>query len=259
MGPGVDPHLYRATENDVMRLRDADIVFYNGLHLESKMGEILEKLSGEKQTVPVAEGIQKSKLLSPKEYEGLYDPHVWFDVQLWMEAAKAVEAALVALDPTHRSVYETQARTYLAELKRLDEDVRALANSIPKSKRVLVTAHDAFNYFATAYGFEVRGLQGLSTQAEAGIEDVRQLAAFISQRQIPAIFVESSVPKRNIEAVQKAVQAKGWETRIGGELFSDAMGDAGTEEGTYIGMVRHNIHTIVAALTKNNYKKEQVK
>lgn len=248
MGPGVDPHLYKASEGDVGRMTEADVIFYNGLHLEAKMGEVLEKMEGQIRTVAVTKGIDESELLAPPEFEGAFDPHVWFDVTLWMEAAKQVRDTLVELDPEHADDYQANAESYLAELSELHDYVKAQAETVPKDQRVLITAHDAFNYFGRAYDFEVRGLQGISTAAEAGTADVQDLAEFIAENKIPAIFVESSVPPRTIEAVQAAVKSRGFDVEIGGELFSDAMGDPGTPEGTYAGMVRHNIDTIVSSL-----------
>ena len=249
MGPGVDPHLYKASEGDVLRLQEADVIFYNGLHLEAQMGEVLERLNefGIK-TVAVTDQIDRSLLQSPPEFQGNYDPHVWFDVSLWMKAVEQVRDTLVELDSSSASQYEANAEAYLTELEDLHQYVLDQANTIPEGQRILITAHDAFNYFGRAYGFDVRGLQGISTEAQAGTADVQALASFIVEKQIPAVFVESSVPQRNVEAVQAAVQAKGFEVSIGGSLFSDAMGSEGTPEGTYIGMVRHNIDTIVTAL-----------
>jgi manganese/zinc/iron transport system substrate-binding protein len=248
MGPGVDPHLYKASEGDVIRMAGADVVFYNGLHLEAKTGEVFEKMRGRVKAVAVTEGIDHTLLLTPPEFEGAYDPHVWFDVRLWMKAVERVRDALIEMDPDHADLYRANARSYLAELAQLDAYVKAQAEKVPDGQRVLITAHDAFNYFGRAYGFEVRGLQGISTAAEAGTADVQALAEFIAERKIPAVFVESSVPTRTIEAVQAAVRARGFDVQIGGELFSDAMGNPGTVEGTYIGMVRHNIDTIVSSL-----------
>lgn len=248
MGPGIDPHSYKASEGDVIALAEADIVFYNGLHLEAKMADVFQKMGGAIVTVAVTDGIPRDRLLTPPEFEGQYDPHVWFDVTLWQYAVEAVRDALVEIDPGHADGYEARARETLAELDELQRYVLAQAARLPEDQRVLVTAHDAFNYFGRAYGFEVRGLQGISTATEAGIGDVQDLADFIAERRIGAIFVESSVPVRNVEALQEAVRARGFQVRIGGELFSDAMGDAGSPEGTYPGMVRHNIDTIVTAL-----------
>jgi manganese/zinc/iron transport system substrate-binding protein len=250
MGPGVDPHLYKASENDVQTLQEADIVFYNGLHLEAQMGEVLERMNDFGiRTVVVTDKIDRSVLLAPPEFAGNYDPHIWFDVTLWMKAAEQIKEALIEADPTSQSLYEANAEAYLKELEELNRYVLDQAEGIPAEQRVLITAHDAFNYFGRAYGFEVRGLQGISTEAQAGTADVQALADFIVERQIPAVFVESSVPQRNVEAVQAAAQSRGFDVKIGGSLFSDAMGTAGTPEGTYVGMVRHNIDTIVAALT----------
>ncbi len=249
MGPGVDPHLYNATEGDVTRLLGADLILYNGLHLEAQMANVLERMDGSGvTTAAVAGSIDPSLLLAPPEFAGAYDPHVWFDVSLWMQVVEAIRDSYVAVDPEHAAVYEANAAAYLEELAALHDYVNEQAALLPQERRVLVTAHDAFNYFGRAYGFEVRGLQGISTEAEASTADVQQLAAFIAERRIPAIFVETSVPQRNVEAVQAAVRAQAYDVAIGGQLFSDAMGSAGTPEGTYIGMVRHNIDIIVSAL-----------
>ncbi len=257
MGPGVDPHLYKPTAKDLQRLNSADIIYYNGLHLESKMGDVLSKMSGDTKTVAVTDGIDKALLLSPPEFEGQYDPHLWFDVSLWMKAVENVRDSLCKLDPDNKTVYQTNAQQYLTKLMELHQYVKIQAERVPQAQRVLVTAHDAFNYFGKAYGFEVKGLQGISTVSEAAISDVQELAAFIAKRRIPAIFVESSVPSRSLEAVKAAVKAKGYNVEIGGELFSDAMGHAGTPEGTYIGMVRHNIDTIVKALLDEAISNEE--
>lgn len=248
MGPGVDPHLYKASEGDVRRLFRADVILYGGLHLEARMGDVLEEMDGRVRTVAITDAIPRDLLLSPAEFKGAFDPHVWFDVRLWMRAVPEVLRALVEADPANAAAYRSNAERYLGELALLDEYVRQQAARVPPAQRVVVTAHDAFNYFGRAYGFEVRGLQGISTVSEAGTADVQELADFIARRRIPAVFVESSIPRRNVEAVQEAVRARGWEVRIGGELFSDAMGNTGTVEGTYLGMVRHNIDAIVGAL-----------
>ncbi len=249
MGPGVDPHLYRPRESDVARLVGADIVLYNGLELEGKMGEVLEQVEGRGIIAePVAEVIGEGSLLAPPEFSGAFDPHVWMDVALWRRVSTAVADALIALDPTHAETYLANAEAYQARLTALDAWVREQVATVPDDKRVIVTAHDAFNYFGRAYGFEVRGLQGLSTATEAGTADVRDLAAYVAEQRIPALFVETSVSPRNIQAVLQAVQSRGFEVVIGGNLFSDALGDPGTPEGTYEGMIRHNVSTIVGAL-----------
>lgn len=257
MGPGVDPHLYKPTAKDIQSLRSAHIVFYNGLHLEAKMAEVLAKMSGDTKTVAVADGIDKELLLSLPDFDGQFDPHLWFDVTLWMKVVEKIRDTLSEFKPDAKAVFRDNTERYLAELAELHKYVKAQVENVPPEQRVLVTAHDAFNYFGKAYGFEVRGLQGISTVSETGIADVQELATFIAERRIPAIFVESSVSARSIEAVKAAVEAKGFDVQIGGELFSDAMGNAGTPEGTYIGMVRHNIGTIVRALTGETASTEE--
>ena len=250
MGPGVDPHLYKASEGDVRRLFRADVVFYGGLHLEARMGEVLEEMGGRTRVRAVSEVIPVEQRLAPPEFKGAYDPHVWFDVRLWAMTVDVVARTLSEADPAHARDFAANADRYRAQLADLDRYVREQALRVPVERRVLITAHDAFNYFGRAYGFQVRGLQGISTASEAGTADVQALAQFIATRRIPAIFVESSIPRRTIEAVQEAVAARGYDVRIGGSLFSDAMGNPGTDEGTYIGMVRHNIDTIVGALLR---------
>lgn len=212
------------------------------------MADVLARMNDRTPTVAVAEAIDPARLLSPATYEGAYDPHVWFDVALWSEVVEPVRDALSGIDPAHADTYARNAELYLAELRDLDAYVRARAAEVPAERRVLVTAHDAFHYFGIAYGFEVRGLQGISTASEAGTADVQQLAELIAERRIPAIFVESSVPRRTIEAVRAAVRARGFDVVIGGELYSDALGAPDGPAGSYVGMVRHNIDTIVDAL-----------
>ncbi len=248
MGPGVDPHLYKASARDVELMSEADLIFYNGLHLEGAMNEVFEKMQGRIRTVAVANAVPEEQLLSPAEFAGAHDPHIWFDVSLWARTIDLIHDHLVSLDSEGAAAYRTNADSLKAQLLDLHMEVRMAASKVPQAQRVLITAHDAFNYFGRAYGFEVRGLQGISTATEAGTADIQQLAAFIADNQIPAIFVESSVSPRNIEAVQAAVQARGFEVKIGGELFSDAMGNPGTFEGTYIGMIKHNTETIVGSL-----------
>ncbi len=248
MGPGVDPHLYKASAGDVRRLASADLILYNGLHLEAAMADLLAEMDGRTRTRAVTADIDRSLLLRPPEFEGAFDPHVWSDVSLWQVAVETVRAALEEMDPEGEEHFRTNAAALQEELEELDGWIRAQVARVPPELRVLVTAHDAFHYFGRAYGFEVRGLQGLSTVAEAGAGDVQDLARFIVERRIPALFVESSIPTRNIEAVQAAVAARGVQVRLGGTLFSDAMGNPGTPEGTYPGMIRHNVGTIVGAL-----------
>jgi manganese/zinc/iron transport system substrate-binding protein len=249
MGPGVDPHLYKPSASDVEKLEGADIIFYNGLELEGRMTDVFVKIArGGKPTIAVTEDIDPELLREPIEFEGKYDPHIWFDVTLWQRAARTVARELAALDPGSKAVYERNAEAYIRQLEELHRYVQRQIATIPATSRVLVTAHDAFGYFGRQYGVEVRGLQGTSTATEAGARDVRALAQFLCARRIKAIFVESSVPHSTIRAVQEAARARGCSVTIGGELFSDAMGSEGTPEGTYLGMVRHNVDTIARAL-----------
>jgi manganese/zinc/iron transport system substrate-binding protein len=248
MGPGIDPHLYKATAGDVRTLSAAELIFYNGLHLEAAMAEVLQEMDGRTRTRAVTDAIPRERLLSPPEFEGQYDPHVWFDVQLWMFAAEAVGAGLAESDPEGGDYFRQNLDELLQELADLDSWVRDRVAAIPEERRILVTAHDAFNYFGRAYGFRVEGLQGFSTVVEAGTGDVQRIVQLILSTGVPAIFVESSIPRRNVEAVQAAVRSRGGSVEIGGMLFSDALGDAGTDEGSYAGMVRHNVRTIMDAL-----------
>jgi len=248
MGPGVDPHLYRASQGDVSALQGADVVFYNGLFLEGQMGDILQKIGQRTPTVQVTEDILEEDLLESPQYEGQFDPHVWFDATLWRTTVDPIVAQLSELDPDGAEYFEQRGEEYKQQIDELHSFVREEISSIPEEQRVLVTAHDAFNYFGRQYGMEVRGLQGISTEAEAGSRDVQELADFLAENEIKAIFVESSVPPRNIEAVQAAAQDRGWDLEIGGQLYSDAGGDDGTEAETYIGMFRENIETITEAL-----------
>lgn len=248
MGPGVDPHLYKPSPGDVRLLQGADAVFYNGLHLEGRMGDLLVRLASKKTVVAVTDRIEESLLREPPEMAGQHDPHVWFDVSLWSKAVARVRDALIEKDSEGAEAYRTNAARYLAELDDLHAWCRAEITRIPERARVLVTAHDAFGYFGRAYGMEVLAIQGVSTDSEAGLRDIARLVDTLTSRRIPAVFVESSVPRKAIDALVEGCRAKGHEVRIGGELFSDAMGAPGTPEGTYIGMVKHNVNTIVAAL-----------
>ncbi|MBS9774700.1 MAG: zinc ABC transporter substrate-binding protein [Tenacibaculum sp.] len=249
MGAGVDPHLYKASEGDVSKLFNADVIVYNGLHLEGKFEDIFEKMRQQnKKIIVVADPIEKSTLISSESFVGNFDPHIWFDTQNWVKITKYVTGKLVEFDPKNAETYKENSKKYLEELAKLNTELTSKINELPEEKRILVTAHDAFNYFGRQHKFQVVGLQGLSTVAEAGVQDVQRLSAFIIDNNIKAIFVESSVPKRNVEALQEAVKSKGHEVVIGGELFSDALGNPGTEEGTYIGMYKANVKTIVDAL-----------
>ncbi len=248
MGPGVDPHLYKATQGDLRLLTEADIIFYNGLHLEGKMGEVLEKLSRLKPVIAITDSIDRRRLINSTDYADAHDPHIWFDVSLWSEAVGYAGRAMGRLDTAHAAVYRQNADRFREELADLHRWVADTIATIPEGQRVLITAHDAFAYFGQAYAIEVRGLQGISTVSEYGLKDISDLVSFISERQIKAVFVESSVPRKSLEAVVEGCAQRGHQVRIGGTLYSDAMGEKGTPEGTYPGMVRANVVTIVDAL-----------
>lgn len=246
MHAGVDPHLYKASQGDLRKILDADYLFYNGVHLEGKLATILEKQARVKPVIAVGDGV--TGLISIGE--GIYDPHIWFDVTCWKEATAYAALELAKLDSANGDYYQANAEAYMRQLDSLDVWVRRRINTLPPNRRILVTAHDAFSYFGRAYGVEVRGLQGISTLSEFGLQDVSSLVDFIVTHQIPAVFVESSVSDRSLKAVLAGVRQRGSHVRIGGNLFSDAMGTPGTPEGTYIGMVKHNVNTIVEALTE---------
>ncbi len=249
MGSGVDPHLYKASEGDVSKLVNADVIFYNGLHLEGKLVDVFEKMgSATKTPIALADELDKTTLIGSDYFASNYDPHVWFNIKYFKQFAKKVTQVLLEKDPKNAVTFIENEKQYLAKLDALQSNVITIIEDLPVEKRILVTAHDAFNYFGKNYGFEVVGLQGLSTATEAGVKDVQKLAAFIIEKGVKAIFVESSVPKRTIEALEAAVKSKGHDVKIGGTLFSDALGNAGTIEGTYIGMFEYNVNTIVNAL-----------
>lgn len=247
MGPGVDPHLYKASAGDVGRMSKADMVVYNGLHLEGRMGEVFENIKG-KIIFAANENLSESELLDFETNPGYFDPHVWFDVPIWKEATVRMAKGLKELDPENKEEYDKNLEKYLIELDALDQYVKDRTQEVAEDKRILITAHDAFQYFGNRYGFQVMGLQGISTDAEAGASDVRQLADLIVEKQVKAIFVESSVPRKNIEALQEAVKSRGFDVAIGGELYSDSTGDVGTDAESYIGTLKENIDTIVDAL-----------
>lgn len=255
MGPGVDPHLYKASEGDIQRLSAADIIFYNGLNLEGKMGDIFVKMARSTPVVAVTESIDPTSLREPPEFLGHFDPHVWFDVKLWTNVATAVAAGLSELAPVHAADFMANATRYTQELLALDAWCREHLAKIPQEQRVLITAHDAFGYFGRAYHVEVVGLQGVSTVAEFGLKDIERIVTLLVARKVRAVFVESSVPRRSIEAVVAGARARGHDVEIGGQLYSDAMGEPGTPDGTYIGMVRANVKTIVDALSGRVAKK----
>lgn len=246
MGEGVDPHLYKASPGDVAKLNSADVIFYSGLHLEGKMADVFVRLARSKPTFAVTEKIPESLVLETEE--GTFDPHLWFDVSLWRQAAGVVLEELVAFDPANADGYRTRGASYQAELDRLHASAREQLAAIPKERRVLITAHDAFRYFGRAYDIEVKGIQGVSTESEAGVKEVNELVDFLVKRGVKAVFIETSVPDRNIKSLLEGCKARGHQVTIGGELYSDAMGKDGTPEGTYVGMVRHNVETIAKAL-----------
>lgn len=249
MGSGVDPHLYKASEGDVNKLYTADIVFYSGLHLEGKLVDVFEKMERQhKKTVALADVLDKNELLSSANFASNYDPHVWFNVQFWKKIAQYATEKLQEADPENADLFAANSKRYFQELDVLESEIRETIGTLPKEKRILVTAHDAFNYFGEAYGFQVLGLQGISTATEAGVQDVQKLSEFIINNKVKSIFIETSVPRRTIEALQASVASKGHEITIGGSLYSDALGTKGTVEGTYIGMFKHNVNTIVGAL-----------
>jgi manganese/zinc/iron transport system substrate-binding protein len=249
MGEGVDPHLYKPTRDDVAKLLQADVVFYSGLMLEGRMTDTFLKVSRKGTPVfAVTELLDEKFLLEPPEFAGHTDPHVWMDVKGWMDAVKVVARSLGEVDAGNAAYYQQNADRYVAQLAKLNDYAKQALASIPKERRVLITAHDAFNYFGRAYDIDVRGIQGISTESEAGVADINKLVDFIVIKKIPAIFVESSVSDKNIRALVEGSKSRGHDVRIGGQLFSDAMGRPGTYEGTYIGMIDHNVTTITRAL-----------
>lgn len=248
MGEGVDPHLYKATRDDVARMGAADVIFYSGLLLEGKMSDVLIRMSSSRPVVAVTERIDEAYLLEPEEFAGHFDPHVWMDPEAWALAVDVVAETLSEHDPDHASQYAAAAAAYreqVLELKAYGQEVLA---TVPEERRLLVTSHDAFNYFGRAFGLEVLGVQGISTESEAGLQQVNQLVDTLVSRRVEAVFVETSVPRKSIEALIHGARSRGHEVRIGGELFSDAMGARGSYEGTYLGMLDHNITTVARAL-----------
>ena len=251
MGPGVDPHLYKATQSDLGKLNQASIIFYNGLYLEGKMEEVLVKLGQTKKTVAVGNYIDKTSLITTSSHgDGNlgYDPHIWFDVSLWADAAEAITSSMKELDPDNSAFYQENFNSYSGQLKELHHWMKNEIASIPAGQRVLITSHDAFSYFGKAYEIEVHGLQGISTASDYGLQDVTRLVNLIVERKVKAVFIETSVAPRSLQAVIEGCKNLGYDVRIGGTLFSDAMGQPGTPEGTYSGMVKANVNTIVAAL-----------
>ena len=249
MDGAVDPHLYRATRGDMTAMLGADVVFYNGLNLEGKMGDALVKVAGSGRPVhAVTELLDEAYLLEPQGFAGHFDPHVWMDPKGWIKSTEVVIQKLAEFDPSNSQQYAANGQKYIDELRKLDAYARDRLATVPKERRVLVTAHDAFNYFARAYGVEVLGIQGISTDSQAGVKQIEDLAALLVSRSIPAVFTETSVSDKNVKTLIEAAHDRGHEVRLGGELYSDAMGPAATYEGSYIGMIDHNVTTIVRAL-----------
>lgn len=248
MGPGVDPHLYEARASDVKKLQGADVILYAGYALEGQLGDVLERLGRQKPTVAVSpSSIETAELITVQDVYGI-DPHVWMDASLWSQIAPTIADTFAEVAPDCEREMRDRAAAYQSQLESLDGWIEESVASIPSGQRVLVTAHDAFAYYGRAYDIEVEGVQGISTESEAGIADIREMAKIISERKVPAVFIESTINPRTVEAVIEAAGERGHEVRRGGELFSDAMGDQGTPEGTYIGMLRANTNTLVEAL-----------
>jgi manganese/zinc/iron transport system substrate-binding protein len=252
MGPNVDPHLYKASEGDVSLMTGADLVLYSGLHLEGKMVDIFEQMERRGMDVhALSDVLDAEDLRESALFVGNHDPHIWFDVRLWEKVAGRVGEILVSYDPGHAETYRANLEAYLGKMEELNAWIHTEMQRIPEKFRVLVTSHDAFGYFGRAYGIEVRGLQGISTASEAGTADVQELAAFVADRKIPALFVEASISPRGIEAVIAAVRNRGFEVQIGGTLYGDALGSPGTDAENYLGMVRENVRLIVTGLVGN--------
>lgn len=251
MGPGVDPHLYKATPGDIRLLKSAKAIFYNGLHLEGRLADVLERLAERKPTFAVTDEIREhspDRLRQAPEFAANYDPHVWFDVGLWADCADYAARKLIEVDPGHAEDYRRQADTYIAELRALDAATRNRIAEIPVEQRVLVTAHDAFGYFGRAYDIEVHGLQGISTADEADLGAINDLVRLLVARHVKAVFIETSVPSKNIRSLIQGCEAAGHELRLGGELYSDALGPADSPAATYVGMIDYNVEQIVGAL-----------
>ncbi len=248
MGSGVDPHGYRQTRSDIVAMSRADLVLWNGLYLEAQLEEFLAKLARKTKVVAVAEAAPENMLLAHEDYAGRADPHIWMVPDLWQYAVREVEAAMTATQPESAALFAENAAVYLETLQHAGDYAKRALSQIPQDSRVLISAHDAFGYFGRAYGFDVMGIQGISTESEAGLQRIRELVDMIVARDIKAVFVESSVSDRNVRALIEGAAAQGHDVQIGGELFSDAMGADGTYEGTYIGMIDHNATTIARAL-----------
>jgi manganese/zinc/iron transport system substrate-binding protein len=249
MGPGIDPHVYRARESDVHKLAAADMIIYNGLHLEGKMEHLLAGMNRFCLVVNASEGIDKKKLRYA-DGDNIYDPHIWFDVLLFIDLVRHIQQHIITLDAKHAEIYIKNGNHYIKKLQELDRSVREQIATIDIQKRILITAHDAFGYFGAAYGFKVVGLQGLSTDSDISIKDVQKLADYIVAKKVPTIFIETSIPERTLQAVQNAVLKKGWTVSLGDELYSDALGDKLTKAATYIDMIQYTVDTITKGLMR---------
>lgn len=249
MGEGIDPHSYKLTRSDTVALMKADAVFHSGLFLEGKMGEMLDKLAASgRAAYAVTDVLPRDLLIHPAGADAHPDPHVWMDPTLWRLALLGVRDRLSALYPAQASAYAERATAAAADYDRLHAYAARVLGAVPAERRVLVTAHDAFSYLGRAYGLEVVGIQGISTESEAGLQRIESMVSLLVERRIPAVFVETSVSDRNVQALVQGAAARGHQIAIGGSLYSDAMGPAGTYEGTYIGMIDHNVTTIARAL-----------
>ncbi|MBV8660714.1 MAG: zinc ABC transporter substrate-binding protein [Candidatus Dependentiae bacterium] len=248
MGPGIDPHLYKPIESDIIKIASADIVFYNGLHLEAKIADLFEQLATTQTTIAVTQNIPQSMLLQIDQYNQIFDPHIWFDINLWIYAVNTICQTLVEKFPFHKNLYEKNTKKYIQQLEQLLMQTHAIMNKIPQEQRILITGHDAFSYFGRVYNCKVIGLQGISTESSPGIYDIQKIIQLICNNNIPAIFIESSIPIKNILAVQEGVAAQCKKINIGGELYSDALGPQNSSGNTYINMILHNVITIAQAL-----------
>jgi manganese/zinc/iron transport system substrate-binding protein len=250
MGPGIDPHLYKASPGDIRKLSEASLILHNGLHLEGKMGDVLEKLSRRKRVRAVTDAIPRERLRIASDEGAVYDPHVWFDVSLWIEVVRAIRDELSTLEPRHAAIFTQRAQELEEKLHKLHSWCATQIATIPQQHRILITAHDAFGYFSRAYGIEVMAIQGISTDSEASLREINNLVQILVQRSIPAVFVESTLPPKAVEALVEGARAKGHTVAIGGQLLSDALGEPGTPGATYEGMVRVNVETIVRGLSQ---------
>lgn len=248
MGTGVDPHIYRQTHRDIARLSRADLIIYHGLHLEAQLLPLFQDMARHKPVVALAEAVPAKLLLADDEHPDLHDPHIWMDPSLWQQVVQAARDTLTRLDPSGARAYAENAERYNQSIAAAADQTTAWLHAVPAERRVLVTAHDAFRYFGRAYGYEVLAIQGISTESEASLHQIEQLVDTLVRRRIGAVFIESSVPVQHVRALTEGAAARGHRVVIGGELYSDAMGEPGTPEGTYTGMIQHNARVIADAL-----------